>query len=439
MSKKRKKRPSGRSGDPPNHAQEVVQQSAPRTFDATAAIRRLDERDIRYTGRHLIVFANSTDTAKHLKFLSSIAGSKVATTSDFDRGSRAINGDIKQGIYFERLGIAVISGPIAQASTAAQNRRADIAVVPERFFFTPGAADFPDSNAEELRKSVGSADEFTWGVEMTGVSRSHYTGAGIKVCVLDSGFDESHPDFAGRTILTRSFVGGETTNDLQGHGTHCVGVACGPRRPAPPPGYGCANNAEIFVGKVLSDSGTGTDESILNGIEWAIRNGCHIVSMSLESLYDPSSPTLPQYERAGDVAMKNGVLLIAAAGNDSQRPSFTRYVANPASATTIMAVAAIDIRSAVAPFSCVGREPPPPQVDVCAPGVNIDSSWPMPRGRRISSGTSMAAPYAAGIAALHAEAHPHSRGRELWNLLLSTAKPVGSNANDVGTGLVQAP
>jgi subtilisin family serine protease len=104
-----------------------------------------------------------------------------------------------------------------------------------------------------------------------------------------------------------------------------------------------------------------------------------------------------------------------------------------------MAVAAIDIRSAVAPFSCVGREPPPPQVDVCAPGVNIDSSWPMPRGRRISSGTSMAAPYAAGIAALHAEAHPHSRGRELWNLLLSTAKPVGSNANDVGTGLVQAP
>ncbi len=99
--------------------------------------------------------------------------------------------------------------------------------------------------------------------------------------MLDTGFDVGHPDFAGRRVVTQSFVPGEQAQDGHGHGTHCIGTDCGPRQPGQLPRYGIAYEAEIYAGKVLSNAGSGTDAGILAGIQWAIANGCQVISMSL--------------------------------------------------------------------------------------------------------------------------------------------------------------
>ena len=109
------------------------------------------------------------------------------------------------------------------------------------------------------------------------------SGSGIKVAVLDTGFDLGHPDFAGRPVVSQTFVG-QPVQDLHSHGTHCIGTACGPKAPAGnTPRYGIAFRASIFVGKVLSNSGSGTGAGVLAGMNWAIANRCQVISMSLGS------------------------------------------------------------------------------------------------------------------------------------------------------------
>jgi subtilisin len=141
---------------------------------------------------------------------------------------------------------------------------------------------------QQLTTSAFSDGATTWGLQATKVVSSRYSGSGIKVAVLDTGLDLTHPDFVGRTITSQSFITGEEVQDLQGHGTHCIGTSCGPLNPPDPSSpmrYGIAYNAEIFVGKVLSNRGSGADGGILAGIDWAISNGCQIISMSLGRAY----------------------------------------------------------------------------------------------------------------------------------------------------------
>ncbi|MGL4965116.1 MAG: S8 family peptidase [Inquilinus sp.] len=281
--------------------------------------------------------------------------------------------------------------------------------------------------------------EFTWGLQATRAATSHFTGKGIRVAVLDTGFDPGHPDFAGRTVTMQSFVPGETAQDGHGHGTHCIGTACGPRRPSTLPGYGVASEAEIFAGKVLSNRGSGGDAGILAGIAWAMSNQCAIASMSLGAAVEIGQPHSRVFEQAARRALAAGTLIIAAAGNESQRPQDIRPVGHPANCPSIMAVAAIDRQSRIAPFSCGGLGPEGGQVDIAGPGVAIRSSWPRPVLQRTISGTSMATPHVAGIAALHAQSDPNLRGRALISVLTQTARRMTLPARDVGAGLVQAP
>ena len=131
-------------------------------------------------------------------------------------------------------------------------------------------------------RDCGTFDEsvVTWGLEAVLASVSQLSGAGIKVAVLDTGFDDSHPDFLGRLVTKKLFASKSSEGDVQGHGTHCIGTACGPLRPAGVPRYGIAHEAQIFAGKVLGDDGFGTDRSIIAGMDWAVEQGCQVVSMS---------------------------------------------------------------------------------------------------------------------------------------------------------------
>jgi subtilisin family serine protease len=134
---------------------------------------------------------------------------------------------------------------------------------------------------QQLTTSAFVDGAATWGLQATKVVGSRYSGAGIKVAVLDTGLDLTHPDFAGRSLTRQSFIAGEDVQDLAGHGTHCIGTSCGPLNPpdpASPMRYGIADNAQIFAGKVLSNQGSGADGGILAG------NGS-IQSDKLKSLY----------------------------------------------------------------------------------------------------------------------------------------------------------
>jgi subtilisin family serine protease len=139
----------------------------------------------------------------------------------------------------------------------------------------------------------------TWGLQATKVVNSRFSGRGIKVAVLDTGFDLTHPDFVGRKIISKSFVDNEEVQDKQGHGTHCIGTACGPLTPSILPRYGVAYDAEIYVGKVLSNQGSGSDTGILAGITWAIANGCRIISMSLGARVEPGQAFSKIFEAVG--------------------------------------------------------------------------------------------------------------------------------------------
>lgn len=338
-----------------------------------------------------------------------------------------------EAVIMPELGIAVIrSDPEAAAQMLSSPLPAGVAGI-ERSL--PVFA-LPSSAAPENHQDTNQG---TWGLHATGVLNSHLTGAGIKVAILDTGLDFSHPDFHGRAIQQRSFIANETAQDDNGHGTHCTGTACGPVTSAGGIRYGIASEAEIFIGKVLSNSGAGSTTSVIAGIEWAIEEACHVVSLSLGSGASIGMPLSKAYARVSEIAAEREVLLVAAAGNDSDRPAYRSPLNAPARNPGFLSVAALDRYLKVASFSCAALDPNVNQLDLSAPGVAVLSSYPVKFGGfRHLSGTSMAAPHVAGIAALLAEGDSQLRGRDLRNALISMAKALaGQHISDVGAGLVQ--
>jgi len=294
---------------------------------------------------------------------------------------------------------------------------------------------YEKATAEEvagIKKECFADDiQFTWGLKATKVKDSLLTGSGIKVAVLDTGMDLLHPDFAGSSIVSQSFVPGEAVQDGNSHGTYCIGTGCGfkdlnGRR------YGIAHKSIIYVGKVLSNAGSGNGAWILAGMEWAIANGCQVSSMSLGNT-TPTPSTA--YEKVGLRALKNRCLIVAAVGNNGGSGG---TVGQPANSPSIMAVGAIDKCLAVANFSAKSGISPGAKVDIAAPGVGIYSSVPMQQRYAAYNGTSMATLHVAGIAALYAQL-TGKRGSQLWQLLTSHAMPLPLPSASVGSGLYHFP
>ncbi len=407
------------------------------------------------TGRYIITFREDA-VIEGLDLLSDQTGIRgLANAADFPDSAL----DLSQiaaagGAVFPTLGVAVVSldeGGFSSIMTSAGEDSAILAIEPERTFYAIGdglSADYlrayrdAVNNLYEKATTTEAAEigaqpcfsddsESTWGLKATKVMNSLLTGSGMKVAVLDTGMDLQHPDFAGRSIVSQSFVPGEDVQDGFGHGTHCIGTACGfkdqnGRR------YGIAHKSTIYVGKVLSNAGSGAGTWILAGMEWAIANGCQVISMSLGNTNPNPSPA---YETVGRRALQNGCLIVAAAGNNGP----TGTVGQPANSPSIMAVAAVDNCLQVPTFSATSDLVRGTKVDIAAPGVKVYSSLPVDKGRYAAwNGTSMATPHVAGIAALYAES-TGKRGAELWQLLTSYAMALPLPNTRVGSGLVQAP
>ena len=419
------------------------------------------------TGKYLVLLREDSD-ASAAKTLSNVAGLRVTDSRELgdDAGTFSAKSGT-DGIIFRELGVVVVDAPPDQTKSlgiAAEGANDILAVEPEQVMYAldslPSADYFRgyrDGVSQLVESVVGagaapSSDEdagaaanpfneinLTWGLQITRADVSTFTGKGIRVAVLDTGFDLGHPDFAGRNVTTRSFVSGQAVQDGHGHGTHCIGTSCGTRTPRTLPRYGIASEANIFVGKVLSNQGSGTDSSILAGINWAVGNNCVVISMSLGAPVAKGETFSPIYEAVARRSLAKGTLIVAAAGNESQRPFLIKPVGRPANCPSILAVAAIDPKRAVASFSCGAINGSGGEVNIAGPGVAVRSSWPRPTLYNTISGTSMATPHVAGIAALYAQANPNSRGMALWNLLVNNARAITLPVRDVGRGLVTAP
>lgn len=411
------------------------------------------------TGRHVVVFAEQEDAPQQL--LRDAGLDQVADSRDLGVAAADLSAGGANAVVFHNLNIAVVSaeaGQLAALQTSTAHAGAVLSVSPELIHHVLAPAT-PEELTAAYRLVVGDlaqhlqptvpaepppaappyfrdTDEYTWGLQAVQAISSPYSGKGVKVAVLDTGFDLEHPDFAGRSVTAQSFIEGEGPQDGHGHGTHCIGTSCGPRAPGTGRRYGIAYEAEIYAGKVLSNEGSGSDAQVLAGMSWAIDQGCAVISMSLGA---DVTEIHPPYTAAGRRALEQGSLIVAAAGNNADRVNGNfGFVGSPANSPYIMAVGALTQQLDVAFFSARTLDVNGGQVDAAGPGFQVYSSWPMPQRYNTISGTSMATPHAAGIAALLAEKTGY-RGRQLWSEIVQTARRLLAPSVDVGAGLVLAP
>jgi subtilisin family serine protease len=298
-------------------------------------------------------------------------------------------------------------------------------------------------NASSIDPAGSAQSSVTWALSMIGIDEqyTYASGRGVGVAVLDTGLELEHPDFGGRIdpIHTKAFGSSISPRDGNGHGTHCAGIVAGPKISAGGVRFGVAPDVNLFIGKVLNDSGCGYDDWILQGIQWAVELGVRIVSISISGDRKINEPPAVLYQDLASQLLGEdpGCLLIAAAGNSSQRPSRVSPIGDPAACDSVIAVSAIDAMREIAVFSCGAVPGDAARVDFTAPGVDVRSSW-LNGTFEIRSGTSMAVPHVAGIAALILEHQPNLRATELWKSIADLAEDLG-NASNFGRGLVRVP
>jgi len=257
----------------------------------------------------------------------------------------------------------------------------------------------------------------TWGTS---------TGSGVNVAILDTGIDERHADLAGRVAGGEDFTGKGSYFDDNGHGTHVSGTVAAIYSNSIGV-YGVAPSASLYAVKVLDATGSGYLDWIIAGIQWAIDNDIDIINMSLGTTSDVQS-----LEDACNAAYEADVLIVAAAGNSGNRPGNRDTVEYPGGYASVIAVAASDSNDARATFSSTG-----PDVELIAPGVSILSTIPGD-GYAYYSGTSMASPHVAGVAALVLAANSDLSNADVRSILQQTAENLGLKQEHQGYGLVRA-
>ena len=263
--------------------------------------------------------------------------------------------------------------------------------------------------------------EIPWGVKRVNAQAAwpRAAGRGVKVGIIDTGVDYNHAD------LKANYAGGynavepsKTPLDDNGHGTHVAGIVGAVLDGAGVAGV--APQVSLYAVKVLTAQGSGSYSAIIDGIQWAVSNNMNVVNMSLGAPQGSDA-----MRKAVEAAYKAGVTLVMAAGNDSGPVNY------PAKYPQAIAVSASDSSDKIASFSSRG-----PEIAVIAPGVAINSTY-LGGGYKALSGTSMASPHVAGLAALAVSAGAKTPA-EVRRALTGAAAGIGLQPSEQGAGLVDA-
>ncbi|MGY5031255.1 S8 family serine peptidase [Streptomyces sp. 900116325] len=276
------------------------------------------------------------------------------------------------------------------------------------------------------------------------------TGAGVRVAVLDTGVDFTHPDLVNRVVASRSFVEGQEVVDRNGHGTHTASTVAGTGAASGGKERGVAPGADLIVGKVLGNDASGANSGIIAGMEWAARTEhAKVINMSLGTARWHSQDD-PMSQAVNKLTAETGALFVISAGNTGQNP-YT--VGAPGTADAALTVGSVDSSDVLAWNSSVGPrlQDDGLKPDMTAPGVDVlaANSQQAPNAAegyyQTMSGTSMAAPHVAGAAALLAQKHPEWSGQQIKDALMSTSAltpdytpyQAGAGRLDVGAAYVQ--
>ncbi|MEU4539598.1 S8 family serine peptidase [Streptosporangium sp. NPDC023825] len=348
---------------------------------------------------------------------------KVRTLSSIQGAALSADRDGAAGFWASLTG----SGPRAQsrAATTAPSLTSGIAKV---WLDGKARANLADTVAQTGAPEVWAAGN---------------TGEGVKVAVLDTGVDADHPDLRDRVKNTATFVPGQDVKDHNGHGTHVASTIAGTGAASAGLEKGVAPGADLLVGKVLDNQGSGQDSWIIAGMEWAARDQkAKIVSMSLGG--GPTDGTDPLSRAVNELSAETGALFTIAAGNSGPEES---TVSAPSTADAALSVAAVSVApkgTALAPFSSRG-----PRVEdfglkpeIAAPGVDVLAARSQYAAEgegsyQTMSGTSMATPHVAGAAALLSRTHPEWTGQQLKDALVSSSRLLPQfSAYQVGGGML---
>ncbi|MGH3130715.1 MAG: S8 family peptidase [Gaiellaceae bacterium] len=273
----------------------------------------------------------------------------------------------------------------------------------------------------------------TWGLDridqrnrpLSGTYTYFNTGAGVKAYVIDTGIRFGHTQFGGRAISGTDKIDGGTADDCNGHGTHVAGTVGGST-------YGVAKSATLVAVRVLNCNGSGTTSGVIAGVDWVTAN------------HGPGQPAVANMSLGGgassalDTAVRNsiadGVSYAVAAGNGNffgQAQNACNY--SPARVSEAMTISATDSTDTKASWANFGN-----CVDWFAPGVSITSAWSTSSSAtRTISGTSMATPHTAGVAALYLQGNPGASPSSLRTALYNnTTKNIVTGTSTVNRHLL---
>ncbi|MEV8374929.1 S8 family serine peptidase [Kribbella sp. NPDC056861] len=268
-----------------------------------------------------------------------------------------------------------------------------------------------------------------------------YTGKGVKVAVLDTGIDATHPDLADRVGAAKNFTE-EVADDLVGHGTHVASTVAGTAKASAGRYKGVAPDATLLDGKVCERRGC-SESAMLAGMEWAAtEQRAQIVNMSIGGENTPEID--PIEEAVNRLTAETGTLFVIGAGNSGPGAG---SIDSPGSAEAALTVGAVDKQDRIAEFSSRGpsRDGGALKPDVTAPGVSIVAAKAKNTsiGETVGTqyvrldGTSMATPHVAGAAALLAQQHTDWKAGRLKAALMASAKPIDQQTSfDQGAGRV---
>ncbi|KAK9759991.1 hypothetical protein K7432_016432 [Basidiobolus ranarum] len=353
----------------------------------------IEAQTLKLDNRYIIKLKGEADTLQVDRFLKS----KLDQYNRGRSGGNAIRNELRT--KFNLNNFKAYAGTLSEALVVELSSHSDI--------------DFIEAE-QEYSLSESQSDPPSWGLprisQRTLNLTAPYTyptsaGEGVDVYVLDTGIYAAHADFEGRASLPVSFIQGEETEDLNGHGTHVAGTVGGKT-------FGVAKKVKLIGVKVLSGKGTGSTSGVISGINWVAEQAKSSGRKSVAnlSLGGGKSAALTA---AVEAAVKAGVSFIVAAGNESQ-DACNVSPANAPSAFAVGSTTPTDSRRHTSNWgSCV---------QISAPGTEINSAYigDVNASKKLS-GTSMASPHVAGVAALLLAEGQVSTPQQVYAALTSAA------------------